>query len=314
MKTCPTCKFENADNAMICTKCGTMFTVIMNIDPGTMALRDQFSELSKTDLGEKEVLLFVMNDPQPMRLIYEKEIILGRRVGEDAPTVDFSLYGDNQLGVSRKHAAIEWRNNSYLIRDLESSNGTFLNDNPLIPHRTYHLQSGDRIRLGQLPITVYFKDSKPIETTFYIHQTDNRTKMTALELSQTIVPILHLLTEIQKLAEEILKQPAEEIGFLAIRFDAPTNMLRVQAEKPIEIIKTVQEVIQQWKLSNRELLQTAQHTIPLDSLAINFLTQIKGDISSEERKLYASRLVKLIQPLVMSPLEVSTSRIPTPQL
>ena len=50
--------------------------------------------------------------------------------------------------VSRCHAQIVMANDCYWLIDLNSSNGTFLNDKPLIPHEPYPLSNDDSIRIG----------------------------------------------------------------------------------------------------------------------------------------------------------------------
>ncbi len=50
-------------------------------------------------------------------------------------------------GVSRRHASIWWDGQSYMIRDLESSNGVFVNNNKVNEAR---LHIGDTIRIGNV--------------------------------------------------------------------------------------------------------------------------------------------------------------------
>ena len=60
--------------------------------------------------------------------------------------------------VSRRHAEIISTQDSYILRDLASSNGTFLTDR-LIDASDYGLQDGDHIRLGQADILLVFRFS-----------------------------------------------------------------------------------------------------------------------------------------------------------
>lgn len=55
---------------------------------------------------------------------------------------DFSI---NHESVSRRHARIWWTGPGYRIRDLGSTNGTFVNDEPTIER---DLVDGDRIKIG----------------------------------------------------------------------------------------------------------------------------------------------------------------------
>jgi pSer/pThr/pTyr-binding forkhead associated (FHA) protein len=49
--------------------------------------------------------------------------------------------------VSRQHAVINFREGIFIISDLGSANGTFVNDRQLAPNETFPLASGDIIRL-----------------------------------------------------------------------------------------------------------------------------------------------------------------------
>jgi NADPH-dependent 2,4-dienoyl-CoA reductase/sulfur reductase-like enzyme/pSer/pThr/pTyr-binding forkhead associated (FHA) protein len=53
--------------------------------------------------------------------------------------------------VSRRHAEISYANGQYVLRDLGSSNGTFVNDKRLEPGSVHVLNSGDRILFGKVP-------------------------------------------------------------------------------------------------------------------------------------------------------------------
>jgi hypothetical protein len=54
----------------------------------------------------------------------------------------------NQHIVSRRHAVITYANGCYLLRDLGSRNGTFLNDKRLEPYSVHILHPNDKIRIG----------------------------------------------------------------------------------------------------------------------------------------------------------------------
>src|SRR2546421_409289 len=56
----------------------------------------------------------------------------------------------NHNSISRRHAEIIYRNGDYLLRDLRSKNGTFINETPLAPGHVHVLQPRDRIRIGKL--------------------------------------------------------------------------------------------------------------------------------------------------------------------
>ena len=65
-------------------------------------------------------------------------------LGRDSATADV-IVDDPQ--VSRRHARISWDGTKYVLDDLESTNGTSLNGQPLVDSRA--LQPGDEIGLGE---------------------------------------------------------------------------------------------------------------------------------------------------------------------
>lgn len=50
--------------------------------------------------------------------------------------------------ISRKHCKIVWHNNQYFIVDLNSTNGTYLNNEMLMPNKEYPIRPGDQLRLS----------------------------------------------------------------------------------------------------------------------------------------------------------------------
>ena len=61
----------------------------------------------------------------------------------------------NHQSISRHHAKITYANGAYILRDLGSRNGTFINETRLLPNRDYPLKPHDHIRIGSL-ITYQF--------------------------------------------------------------------------------------------------------------------------------------------------------------
>lgn len=75
--------------------------------------------------------------------------LIGRKSPGDGiyPDLDLSYY--DARFVSRLHAQITQSGSQYVLIDLESANGTFVNGMPLSPHRPQVLRSGDRITIGK---------------------------------------------------------------------------------------------------------------------------------------------------------------------
>ena len=82
-------------------------------------------------------------------VIYGNE--LGRRIPLGAADIECGRVMQTDIpleddAVSRKHARFAWTGSSYIVRDLGSTNGTFVND---INVRERTLVDGDQIKIGQ---------------------------------------------------------------------------------------------------------------------------------------------------------------------
>ncbi len=90
----------------------------------------------------------------------------GRRVDLQRPVVSLGREGSNTIQlhdseVSRNHAEVRHEDNTFLLVDLQSSNGTFVNSETITEHR---LQSGDRVQIGRtLMIFTHTEDSSSID-------------------------------------------------------------------------------------------------------------------------------------------------------
>jgi pSer/pThr/pTyr-binding forkhead associated (FHA) protein len=102
--------------------------------------------------------LFIVNSGDLVLVERAERITLGRQT-EDAETsisVNLTPHGGEPLGVSRQHAAILVDQDRYVLQDLNSTNGTQLNDVRVPPNIPRVIKNGDMIQLGQLRIYVVF--------------------------------------------------------------------------------------------------------------------------------------------------------------
>ena len=105
----------------------------------------------------------------------EGTTLIGRETPENHPGI--ALHDEF---VSRRHAEICFKNNSYQLRDLLSTNGTSLNGLPLAPNKFYPLRHDAEIGLGLNPsgarVILRFKSS-PTVTTSRIAATEEAAKI-----------------------------------------------------------------------------------------------------------------------------------------
>ncbi len=78
----------------------------------------------------------------------EGPVLIGRQAGA---TLKIS-----NASVSRRHALIEKEGDKFIIADLGSRNGTFVND---VPVKRRELQHGDRVKIGESQFFFLFEDS-----------------------------------------------------------------------------------------------------------------------------------------------------------
>jgi len=72
-----------------------------------------------------------------------------------------SIYLNEDTMVSRCHAQVVMSNDTYWLTDLNSSNGTFLNDKPIVPRKPYPLSHDDSIRIGVFHLIFSYYDVMP---------------------------------------------------------------------------------------------------------------------------------------------------------
>ena len=168
VRTCPACHKENLDQATVCAYCGTPLVNLLpsrttepiSQQPAPVKHPDHVIQLTK--LYNNIIVFTIPSQEQPILVKGGGKVILGRfSPGEMLPTVDLTPYNASLLGVSRQHAVITRPDKSYLLQDLDSTNGTWLNDVKLVPHQMYPIKSGDLIRLGQLVLYIHFDGARP---------------------------------------------------------------------------------------------------------------------------------------------------------
>ncbi|MEO1291081.1 MAG: FHA domain-containing protein [Chloroflexota bacterium] len=91
---------------------------------------------------------------EPLLLLNPITITIGRDSGADR--LDLSRQYAKLLGVSRDHAKLSYHDGCYFITDLESTNGTFLNNMRLEPYVAHRLTQNDQLRFGHFVAIVNY--------------------------------------------------------------------------------------------------------------------------------------------------------------
>lgn len=102
--------------------------------------------METTMLAPSAVLEVHSGDEQVFLPIAADRLVIGRKINASGTVL--ADYEVDASGISRQHLAFEHNGSEYVIKDLESKNGSYLNGERLLPHREYVLHDGDRIRIA----------------------------------------------------------------------------------------------------------------------------------------------------------------------
>ncbi len=164
---CANCGFFASPLEPYCLNCGADLSeqvrpVVLDV-PLTSVLKRQPLVVPSASPSETRftnhmlLILQVLPSAACLTLQLHRPAVLGRG-GEtgDETLINLSEFNALQHGVSRQHCRFERLDDQLLVRDLGSTNGTYLNDCRLIASEDYLVAHGDRLILGTLHFTLAF--------------------------------------------------------------------------------------------------------------------------------------------------------------
>ena len=158
MLLCSHCGHENRAGSIYCERCGV---ALVPIPLSTRKLEDGDVGGSTDQLGaDGVVILQVENDETPILVQMRREVVLGRVTetdNEERTYINLLPYGADEAGVSRRHVRLLREGRAVYALDLNSTNGTHVNGEPLQPGVERRLRDGDELVLGRLKLYIYFK-------------------------------------------------------------------------------------------------------------------------------------------------------------
>lgn len=145
---CPACQTPRSGDDRYCEACGHDYLALpVAWEAVAAADRQQFERVAPPGVS------FPAQAVERRFALDGATVRIGRSrggAGEPAPEIDLAQATEDP-GVSRLHAVLErQQDGSYALRDLGSTNGTTLNDDPtpVATDTPVRLEPGDRIRLG----------------------------------------------------------------------------------------------------------------------------------------------------------------------
>ena len=153
IKFCPACKLGNDANSITCGHCGQS----LHLDLTESGKIDKENPI-QYPIPANGFAVYFHGNATVIEVAEDKQVVLGRKTeGEAKPIVDLTSPNGYAMGVSRHHVIIRSNDKGYVIMDLNSSNGTWLDGKILTPAEPYDLPSGATVQLGRLKLVVTYK-------------------------------------------------------------------------------------------------------------------------------------------------------------
>lgn len=166
MIECPSCGRKHRPGTLFCSECGVYLPTGGPLR--TEPLPEEELPISRANPWASESV--EESDETPTIPLCIKVVSTGRRIQLPAtaevhvgrldaahgifPDLDLSPHRGREGGVSRYHCKIHQRGSAYLVEDVGSANGTFLNGQRLTPYLPHVLEDGDRLQLGHIQLEV----------------------------------------------------------------------------------------------------------------------------------------------------------------
>ncbi len=170
MIECPSCGRKHRPGTLFCSECGVYLPTGGPLR--TEPLPEEELPISRANPWLSEpievsvesppvpLVIRVLSTGREIQLPSTPEVHIGRTDAAHGifPDLDLSADGGLEGGVSRHHCKIHQRGSSYLVEDVGSANGTFLNGQRLTPYLPHVLKNGDRLQLGRLALEVIIQE------------------------------------------------------------------------------------------------------------------------------------------------------------
>jgi hypothetical protein len=233
----------------------------------------------------------------------------------------------------------------YLLEDLNSTNGTWINQQRLPGGKRQGLRNGDIIQLGQLVLRLYFDTVEAMRSLEErINFRSSTTKLTPQYLSTRLSPYLTALAEIQMICDEVQQRSPGAVEIGGISMDGQT-LISVQITGARDALKLAKGHLKDWRKENvakinqflsmkralekktdmlldkaNELPGSRDETTARDlgkelqesemALAFAFLREIAPQHLSDDNRAHVEKMIKHLHVLAFSPLHVTTGSNP----
>ncbi|NTW00536.1 MAG: FHA domain-containing protein, partial [Oscillochloris sp.] len=164
MIRCSHCNAQQLNGAIFCSECGASLLgggpraeTTTSLKRDTDGIPSVIETAPQTVVpapalptGAQNISLVVINSGRRINLEAGEELLVGRKDNQRGifPDIDLGLDGGYDAGVSRRHAIIAPHGQGYILEDLASANGTFVNGCRLSPQSPAPICSGDELKIS----------------------------------------------------------------------------------------------------------------------------------------------------------------------
>jgi pSer/pThr/pTyr-binding forkhead associated (FHA) protein len=170
MITCPECQLQELEGTLFCSNCGA---ALLADDEQGKTRTMPFVKTAQTGASPaplvgkraqpaetaRRIRFIIPLSGRQVTLPLRERLEIGRSDPrrDIAPDLDLSYDGGSEAGVSRLHAAIVLTAQGLAIMDLDSVNGTWVNNYRIPPRLPFAIDNGDELKLGELVIHVFYE-------------------------------------------------------------------------------------------------------------------------------------------------------------
>ena len=156
LRECPEC--HEVRYKTFCSKCGTKTVEQKWMEPATTTEKNHaestFVDMANNTENTQQTLIITKTPTLKLQhddliLNIKSGDVLGRTTGaHDGALADFKV-------ISSRHAEVRLSDNKWIITDLGSTNGSFLNNQKLDADSDYEIHDGDIVKLANISFTAH---------------------------------------------------------------------------------------------------------------------------------------------------------------
>jgi pSer/pThr/pTyr-binding forkhead associated (FHA) protein len=305
----------------------------INSDANSISTKEIESEQAPpSDIPEGKgfIQLYLPGREKPLVFKDEQTITFGRPDSKRdfVPTVDLTPDHGVLLGVSREHARIRRMDGEFFVEDLNSSNGTWVNDMQLTPYQPVRLNSGDQIRFAHLMVLVYVKTEIPTKTTaaspangatmqniFQVELAVKTRQDVAFQsggmrlefLIKEVNQYLSAVHAICRIIRQIQQRDMEIISVQQLNIQKETACLQLMLRGALDVLGFLSKKMPEFIPDNSQPTDADTGSIQADRLADYMLQELIYKFLGDKRPAYIKELSTHLDVILQSPLELRSS-------